>query len=95
MIRPRLFAFPRATSFFQCNRPITALRTVSVQRRIKWPAIARRIKSFSTATPQTEIVPPRSVGYWLLGAASLTFAIVVVGGLTRLTESGYSPNGLN
>jgi cytochrome c oxidase assembly protein subunit 15 len=35
-----------------------------------------------------EIVPPRSVGYWLLGTAGLVFGIVVVGGLTRLTESG-------
>ncbi|KAG9298338.1 hypothetical protein G9A89_002826 [Geosiphon pyriformis] len=30
------------------------------------------------------------VGYWLLGTAALVFGIVVLGGLTRLTESGLS-----
>ena len=30
-----------------------------------------------------------TVGYWLLGSAGLVFGIVVLGGLTRLTESGY------
>ncbi|KAF3903264.1 hypothetical protein ABW20_dc0107739 [Dactylellina cionopaga] len=32
----------------------------------------------------------RVVGFWLLGSAGLVFAIVVIGGLTRLTESGLS-----
>jgi heme a synthase len=31
----------------------------------------------------------RSVAYWLLGSAASVFGIVVFGGLTRLTESGY------
>jgi cytochrome c oxidase assembly protein subunit 15 len=31
-----------------------------------------------------------SVGYWMLGSGSLVFGIVVLGGLTRLTESGLS-----
>lgn len=35
------------------------------------------------------------VGYWLLGSAASVFGIVVFGGLTRLTESGYIyPNHL-
>ena len=34
---------------------------------------------------------PRSVAYWLLGSAASVFGIVVFGGLTRLTESGYFP----
>ncbi|KZT41142.1 cytochrome oxidase assembly, partial [Sistotremastrum suecicum HHB10207 ss-3] len=32
----------------------------------------------------------RVVGFWLLGCSALVFAIVVVGGITRLTESGLS-----
>jgi heme a synthase len=32
----------------------------------------------------------RSVAYWLLGSAASVFGIVVFGGLTRLTESGYA-----
>lgn len=31
----------------------------------------------------------RVVGWWLLGSAASVFGIVVFGGLTRLTESGY------
>lgn len=31
-----------------------------------------------------------AVGYWLLGCSALVFGIVVIGGLTRLTESGLS-----
>jgi cytochrome c oxidase assembly protein subunit 15 len=30
------------------------------------------------------------LAYWMLGSAALVFTIVVVGGLTRLTESGLS-----
>lgn len=33
---------------------------------------------------------PRAVAAWLLGVAALVFAMVVVGGITRLTESGLS-----
>lgn len=34
-------------------------------------------------------VSDKSVAYWLLGSAVSVFGIVVFGGLTRLTESGY------
>ncbi|HEX8624094.1 MAG TPA: COX15/CtaA family protein [Allosphingosinicella sp.] len=33
---------------------------------------------------------PRAVAFWLLGVAALVFLMVVVGGITRLTESGLS-----
>lgn len=32
----------------------------------------------------------KAIGAWLLGGSALVFGIVVVGGLTRLTESGLS-----
>ena len=35
-------------------------------------------------------VPPRAVGWWLLACAALVYAMVVVGGVTRLTGSGLS-----
>lgn len=35
---------------------------------------------------------PKGVAYWLLGSAASVFGIVVFGGLTRLTESGYVPS---
>jgi cytochrome c oxidase assembly protein subunit 15 len=40
----------------------------------------------SSSFPKTNA---RVVGYWLLGSAASVFGIVVFGGLTRLTESGY------
>ncbi|WVF67738.1 hypothetical protein IAT40_002497 [Kwoniella sp. CBS 6097] len=35
-------------------------------------------------------VIPRSLPYWLYGCSALVFGIIVIGGLTRLTESGLS-----
>jgi cytochrome c oxidase assembly protein subunit 15 len=34
------------------------------------------------------------VAFWLLGSAASVFGIVVFGGLTRLTESGYASHAL-
>jgi cytochrome c oxidase assembly protein subunit 15 len=57
---------------------------------------------FSSNTPNTQfhdaypdnaplpVLSPPSVGYWLIGSSVLVFAVIVVGGLTRLTESGLS-----
>lgn len=36
-------------------------------------------------------ISDKVVAYWLLGSAASVFGIVVFGGLTRLTESGYNP----
>ncbi|GAA5803100.1 hypothetical protein HPULCUR_008575 [Helicostylum pulchrum] len=43
----------------------------------------------ATATTATIISKP-AVAYWLYFNAGMVFAIIVVGGLTRLTESGLS-----
>lgn len=40
-------------------------------------------------------VTSKIVAYWLLGSAASIFGIVVFGGLTRLTESGYVRNLTN
>ncbi|KAL0070960.1 Cytochrome c oxidase assembly protein cox15 [Marasmius tenuissimus] len=41
--------------------------------------------------PQEQpILAPKSVGIWLLISSTLVYAIIVVGGVTRLTESGLS-----
>ena len=94
MIRPRLTAYlpiRRPTSFFHFNRPSfsTKLPLPQLRWRIQWTSkFPRRIDakyfSASVETEIKEIIPPRSVGYWLLGTAGLVFGIVVVGGLTRL-----------
>lgn len=45
--------------------------------------------SFSTQSGLPVLSQP-SVGYWLICSSALVFGIVVVGGVTRLTESGLS-----
>jgi len=43
------------------------------------------------ALPHTQAAArPRALANWLFGVAALVFAMVVVGGITRLTESGLS-----
>ena len=42
------------------------------------------------ARPPVRRVPPRAVGWWLIACAALVFAMVVLGGLTRLTGPGLS-----
>jgi cytochrome c oxidase assembly protein subunit 15 len=45
--------------------------------------------SLAASLPRSD-ARPRDVAVWLLGIAALVFATVVVGGITRLTESGLS-----
>lgn len=42
------------------------------------------------AAAESERVRPRLVAFWLLVCAGLVFCMVVIGGITRLTESGLS-----
>lgn len=62
--------------------------------------VVANIKSLSTAAASAEQgagkakssfpeVSDKAVAYWLLGSAASVFGIVIFGGLTRLTESGY------
>ena len=48
-------------------------------------SLSRPVKPARGAYPE---VSDRKVGYWLIGSSALVFGIVVLGGLTRLTESG-------
>lgn len=53
------------------------------------PASESNDKS-NTRTSSFPDTSSKSVAYWLLGSAASVFGIVVFGGLTRLTESGYA-----
>ncbi|KAF8639665.1 hypothetical protein AX17_000929 [Amanita inopinata Kibby_2008] len=44
----------------------------------------------ATANVPLPTLPPPTVGYWLMFSSTLVFAVIVVGGITRLTESGLS-----
>jgi hypothetical protein len=63
---------------------------------VQWPASRVLQARFFSAKngPAAEgslpVLPPRSVGTWLMVSSTLVFAIIIVGGITRLTESGLS-----
>ncbi len=42
------------------------------------------------ALPDTTTIRPRAIANWLVAVAGLVFVMIVVGGITRLTESGLS-----
>src|SRR5271166_1708032 len=44
----------------------------------------------SAAVARAPLEGGRAVGIWLLACAAMVFLMVVIGGLTRLTESGLS-----
>lgn len=46
--------------------------------------------SLAVSAPTLPAARPRAIALWLFGVAALVFAMVVVGGITRLTESGLS-----
>lgn len=46
--------------------------------------------SFVVPTAHVDRARPRAIAAWLFAVAGLVFAMVVVGGITRLTESGLS-----
>jgi cytochrome c oxidase assembly protein subunit 15 len=55
-------------------------------------AVERDVAQQTRQFPDKRFFPrkcSKGVAYWLLGSAASVFGIVVFGGLTRLTESGY------
>src|ERR1700761_1775669 len=69
-------------------QPISLLNGAKNELHLRYNSNnVRGVRTQTTSEPPT---PPRYVGYWLLGCSALVFSIVVVGGVTRLTESGLS-----
>ncbi|KAK6537240.1 Cytochrome c oxidase assembly protein cox15 [Orbilia ellipsospora] len=86
--------FSRVTTAF--NWPARTANS-AFRRLTTAPTIESAVASSKAKTATAEIkkssfpeTSERIVAFWLLGSAGLVFAIVVVGGLTRLTESGLS-----
>ncbi|EPY52612.1 type I ferredoxin Etp1/cytochrome oxidase cofactor Cox15 [Schizosaccharomyces cryophilus OY26] len=55
-------------------------------RRVGTDAHSKTNQAFT----EVENIPGKKVAFWLLGSSALVLAIVIVGGITRLTESGLS-----
>jgi len=75
---------------------LTRSRLIQTNLSAQWPTSrVFQTRFFSTNNaPAAEgalpVLSPRSVGTWLMVSSTLVFAIIVVGGITRLTESGLS-----
>nr|WVH01943.1 cytochrome oxidase assembly protein [Naematelia aurantialba] len=78
---------PRLPHRFFSSAPLLPRRFFSSA-----PVLPRRFFSSapSLGAPGPPVVIPRSLPFWLFGCSGLVFGILVVGGLTRLTESGLS-----
>lgn len=87
----------RQTPFLKAFRsqPFRSVRGNStssvVQETVPLGALSRNTGDSSrvsakSAFPETS---SNTVAYWLLGSAASVFGLVIFGGLTRLTESGY------
>lgn len=77
----------RSSLFTDKNRQFF---TSSLRRSVAAPAVG--VVAEETAAKAKSSFPKISdtaVAYWLLGSAASVFGIVVFGGLTRLTESGF------
>lgn len=83
----RCFNQTKAPLSFNSNVVVAADKTSSSSLINQQAAEATRDNVKKSAWPETN---SKSVAYWLLGSAVSVFGIVVWGGLTRLTESGYA-----
>jgi cytochrome c oxidase assembly protein subunit 15 len=76
-------AFPDGAGSFRKATPLGSLSKNLLKKEVVYnPGEGVKKKFFPTTTS-------KSVAYWLLGSAASVFGIVVFGGLTRLTESGF------
>jgi cytochrome c oxidase assembly protein subunit 15 len=77
----------RSLSF--SSKPNQSAATIPKPGTSPLPNLADSISRPAKAAAAWPEISDRKVGYWLLGSATLVFGIVVLGGLTRLTESGF------
>lgn len=68
---------------------IRSLSTSAFKAQAQAMKVAQVAESTATKRPAT-VVSNKITAYWLICTSGLIFGIVVVGGLTRLTESGLS-----
>lgn len=85
--------------------PLSFVRNSAIVRSSKADEVVERtsrVSSLSKAINKNKEnesffpdISHKAVAYWLLGSAASVFGIVVFGGLTRLTESGYALSVVN
>lgn len=81
--------FPQRALKTLLHTPKRSFGTSTSWRSVTTAAATTAPSKAATRT-RTLINSSNAVGYWLIGTSGLVFGIVVLGGLTRLTESGLS-----
>lgn len=71
---------------FRSQSTVTSPQTTSPLANLGRNITKSKKASFASSFPETS---SKTVAYWLFGSAASVFGIVIFGGLTRLTESGY------
>ena len=86
-VSPLFSSLHKKPAFWSSNRSLT-FRAAAPRRAFD----PRFFSSNAAEIPASSlpVLSPPAVGGWLLGSAILVFAVIVVGGVTRLTESGLS-----
>lgn len=80
-----VFSNFRSSRLYSTATAIGESPSAYITKSIKKPLVKPTINNSNV-----KVISDKSVGYWLIGTSGLVFAIVVIGGLTRLTESGLS-----
>ncbi len=70
--------------------PSPANGQIGPDRDSPWPRIATRPRRVLQMTSLPASARPRALAHWLFAVAALIVLMVVIGGITRLTESGLS-----
>jgi hypothetical protein len=91
-LRNTLLPRTKLSPFAHANTaPALSAKATSQLIRARFQSTAASTAStVNAAAPVADIVVKPIVGYWMLTISAMTFGIVVVGGMTRLTESGLS-----
>lgn len=86
----------QAKSFSTTVHQRNAVASNAAKNTAEFERVAKSVSESLQANPLVNTVKRRPintwrpVGYWLIGMSGMVFGIVVLGGLTRLTESGLS-----
>ncbi|KAK6458279.1 cytochrome c oxidase assembly protein COX15 [Scheffersomyces xylosifermentans] len=78
----------RIPRFYSTSVPLNNQNTTPIVSKVA--PIAKNIAEGVKTSSSKPLVSNKSVAYWLICTSGLVFGIVVLGGLTRLTESGLS-----
>ncbi|KAH9894205.1 cytochrome oxidase assembly [Cubamyces lactineus] len=82
-------SWQRHTNLSSLRRAFT-LRAAAPRRTFDPRFFSANAAQAQAVAGELPILSPPAVGGWLLASAGLVFAVIVVGGITRLTESGLS-----